>query len=80
MIDPAKLSTYPGPEIDLSKITSDHTVQLKMPILENVVKVDPEYLQVSLKVVPSQTTRLEKIPIRVTGLSEESQAKVLTQS
>lgn len=80
VIDPAKLSTYPGPEIDLSKITSDHIVQLKMPVLENVVKVDPEYLQVSLKVVPSATKRLEKIPIRVTGLSETQKAKVLTSS
>lgn len=80
VIDPAKLSTYPGPEIDLSKITSDHIVQLKMPVLENVVRVDPEYLQVSLHVVPSATKRLEKIPIRVTGLSEQQQAKVLTSS
>lgn len=78
VIDPVKLNTYPGPEIDLSKITSDHLVQLKIPLLENVVKVEPEYLQVSLKVVPSATKRLEKIPIRVTGLSDQAQARVLT--
>ncbi|GAA4702952.1 YbbR-like domain-containing protein [Brevibacillus fulvus] len=78
VIDPAKLSTYPGPEIDLSKITSDHLVQLKMPLLDKIVKVDPDYLQVSLKVVKSSTKRLERVPIRVTGLSENTEARVLS--
>jgi YbbR domain-containing protein len=78
VIDALKSGTYPGPEIDLSNITSDRLMELKIPVLENVVKVDPEYLKVSLKVVPSTTKRLEKIPIRISGLSEQSQAKVLS--
>jgi YbbR domain-containing protein len=77
VIDALKASTYPGPEIDLRSITSDRLLELKIPVLENIVKVDPEYLKVSLKVVPSATKRLEKIPIRISGLSEQSQARVL---
>lgn len=78
VIDALKAGTYPGPEVDLSNITSDRLLELKIPVLENIVKVDPEYLKVSLKVVPSTTKRLEKIPIRISGLSEDSQARVLS--
>ncbi len=78
VIDALKSGTYPGPEIDLGNITSDRLFELKIPVLENIVKVEPEYLKVSLKVVPSATKRLEKIPIRISGLSEQSQAKVLS--
>lgn len=78
VIDAMKQSTYPGPEIDLSKINSDRLVQLKMPLLDKVVKVEPEYLEVSLKVSPSKTKQLEKVPLRITGLSENLQAKGFT--
>ncbi|UYZ13403.1 MULTISPECIES: YbbR-like domain-containing protein [Brevibacillus] len=78
VIDALKTSTYPGPEIDLSSITSDRLLELKIPVLENIVNVEPEYLKVSLKVVPSTTKRLGKIPIRISGLSENMQARVLS--
>ena len=78
VIDALKTTTYPGPEIDLSNITSDRLLELKIPIMDNIVKVEPEYLKVSLKVVPSTVKRLEKIPIRISGLSEDMQAKVLS--
>ncbi|MFP3392025.1 YbbR-like domain-containing protein [Brevibacillus reuszeri] len=78
VIDALKATTYPGPEIDLSNITSDRLLELKIPIMDNIVKVEPEYLKVSLKVVPSTVKRLEKIPIRISGLSEDMQAKVLS--
>jgi hypothetical protein len=42
------------------------------------VNVEPEYLKVSLKVVPSTTKRLAKIPIRISGLSENMKARVLS--
>ncbi len=73
-----KTGTYPGPQIDLSDMTSDRVLQLKMPVLDKVVKVEPEYLEITLKVVPSETRHLERIPLRVTGLREDMQAKVLT--
>jgi len=78
VIDAMKASTYPGPEIDLSNLTSDRLLELKIPVLDNIVKVEPEYLKVSLKVVPSTTKRLEKIPIRISGLLENLQAKALS--
>lgn len=78
VIDALKASTYPGPEIDLSSITSDRLLELKIPVMDNIVKVEPEYLKVSLKVVPSTTKRMEKVPIRISGLSENLQAKVLS--
>ncbi|NGQ97513.1 hypothetical protein G3578_20470 [Brevibacillus sp. SYP-B805] len=71
------INTYPGPEIDLSKVTGNQFFQLKIPYLENVVRVEPEDLQVTLKVVPSATKRLQHVPIRVTGLPANTQARVL---
>jgi len=53
-------------------------LELKIPVLENIVNVEPEYLKVSLKVVPSTTKRLAKIPIRISGLSENMKARVLS--
>ncbi|KZE48984.1 hypothetical protein AV540_15495 [Brevibacillus parabrevis] len=78
VIDAMKANTYSGPEIDLGNITSDRLLELKIPLADNIVKVEPEYLKVSLKVVPSTTKRLEKIPIRISGLSETMQARVLS--
>ncbi|EST51586.1 membrane protein [Brevibacillus panacihumi W25] len=78
VVDALKATTYPGPNIDLSNLTSDRVLELKIPIMDNIVKVEPEYLKVSLKVVPSATKRLEKIPIRISGLSENMTAKVLS--
>ena len=77
VVDTLKTSTYAGPEIDLRNVTADRVFQLKIPVQENVVKVEPEYLQVSLKVVPSTTKSLSDVPIRVTGLTADKQAKVL---
>lgn len=54
VIDAMKSETYPGPEIDLSDVTSDRVIERKMPVLENIVKVEPDYLKVALKVVPSK--------------------------
>ncbi|MFS0557718.1 YbbR-like domain-containing protein [Brevibacillus sp. 179-C9.3 HS] len=78
VVDAIKSGTYLGPEIDLSNITSDRDIELKIPLMDNIVKVEPEYLMVSLKVVPSTTKRLDKIPIRISGLSESMEAKVLS--
>lgn len=72
------VSTYPSPVIDLKDITSDRLLELKMDVIDQIVKVEPEYLKISLNVVPSETKRVQGVPLRVTGLSEESQAKVLT--
>lgn len=78
VVDGIKSTTYQGPEIDLGNITSDRDIELKIPLMDNIVKVEPEYMTVSLKVVPSTTKRLEKIPIRISGLSEGMEAKVLS--
>ena len=78
VIDALKPETYPGPEVDLSDITSDRLIERKMPVLENIVKVEPDYLKIALKVVPSATKRMEKLPIRISGLAEDMQARVLS--
>ncbi|MBG9801104.1 CdaR family protein [Brevibacillus laterosporus] len=72
------LDTYSGPIIDLKNITSDRVLQLKMPLALKVVKVDPDTLDVTLKIVPSETKKLENVPLRVTGLAEDLVAKVVT--
>lgn len=73
-----RFNTYPAPPIDLSNMKTDQRLQLKIPLLDQVVKVEPEYLEVFLQVVPSTTKRLEKVPLRITGLTDNQQAKALT--
>jgi len=70
------LETYPGPKIDLSKVKSDGTLQLKIEPIDKVTKVEPENLTVKLKIVPSVTKKLT-VPIRVSGLAENLKAKIL---
>ncbi|MFM1654574.1 YbbR-like domain-containing protein [Brevibacillus sp. B_LB10_24] len=72
------LTVYPGPDIDLSNITSDRLLQLKIPLVDKVVKVQPDDLEVTLKVVRSQTKQLKGVPLRISGLSDDLQAKILT--
>ncbi|MGD8192818.1 CdaR family protein [Brevibacillus ginsengisoli] len=72
------INTYSSPVIDLKDITSDRLLELKMDMLDKVVKVEPEYVKISLNVVPSQTKRIQNVPLRVTGLAPNLQAKVLT--
>lgn len=72
------INTYPSPIIDLKDITSDRLLELKMDMLDKVVKVEPEYVKISMNVVPSETKRIQNVPLRVTGLSQDLQAKVLT--
>ncbi|WP_126424834.1 CdaR family protein [Brevibacillus marinus] len=74
----SKINTYPSPPIDLRNVKTDQRLQLKMPVLDRVVKVEPEYLEVVLQVVPSTTKRLENVPLRITGLADQQRAKVLT--
>lgn len=78
VVDKLKAGTYPGPEIDLSQVTADQVYELKIPAQPEVVKVEPDYLRVSLKVVPSATKQLQGVPVRITGLQADQTAKVLT--
>lgn len=72
-----QLNTYPGPTIDLSKISNDSVLQLKIPMLKNIVKVDPEYVVVTVKIAQSETKTLTDVPIRITGLGKDVQARIL---
>lgn len=69
-----KLEFYPGPQIDLSKIKEDRFLQLKVPLLPSVVKTEPDYIELEIKVSQSVERTFDETPISVNGLGEELKA------
>ncbi|RKD22656.1 hypothetical protein BEP19_10385 [Ammoniphilus oxalaticus] len=65
-----KLNFYPGPEIDLAKIKEDRFMQLKVPLLPNVIKTEPDFIELEINITSSTTRTFEDIPISINGLGD----------
>ncbi|MEW9670210.1 YbbR-like domain-containing protein [Ammoniphilus sp. 3BR4] len=72
-----KMNFYPGPQIDLSTFTEDRYLQLKVPLLPNVVKTEPDFIELEIKVSKAAEKTIESIPISVTGLGTGLRATFL---
>lgn len=72
------LDFYPGPQIDQSTLTQDRYLQLKIPLLPNVVKTEPDFVEVSINVVQSESRIFEGVPIKVNGLAQGLTAQFVT--
>ncbi|MCS1352086.1 YbbR-like domain-containing protein [Mechercharimyces sp. CAU 1602] len=71
-----ELSTYTGPGLDLSDVKSDRTFELPIPVRDDAVKVEPEMVRVTVKVVKSKTKKVEELPIKANGLDKELKAEI----
>lgn len=71
------LEVYPGPSLDLSGVTKDRTFELPIPLVDDRLKVEPKTVEISVTIVKAKTRKLEGVPIRVNGLGEGMQAKVI---
>lgn len=69
-----KLTFYPGPQIDLSTIKEDRYLQLKVPLQPNIVKIEPDFVELEISVSKAEAQTFEQIPINVNGLGEGLQA------
>jgi YbbR domain-containing protein len=65
-----KMAYYPGPQIDLSTIKEDRYMQLKVPLVPNIVKTDPEYIELEVHVSPTTKQTFNNIPITINGLGQ----------
>lgn len=72
-----KLTIYPGPQIDLSKIKEDRFMQLKVPLLPNVIKTEPDFIELEVKMTSSTVRTLDEIPVSINGLGEGLKASFL---
>jgi YbbR domain-containing protein len=70
-----ELEIYPGPTIDVSDYRADRVLQLQIPLLPGLTKIEPDHVEVRVDVVPSTTTDLEDIPVEVNGLKDGWKAK-----
>lgn len=69
-----KLTFYQGPQIDLSTIKEDRYLQLKVPLQPQIVKTEPDFVELEISVSKAEARTFEQIPISVNGLGEGLQA------
>jgi YbbR domain-containing protein len=65
-----KMSFYPGPQIDLSSLTEDRYIEMKIPLMPQVVKTEPDYIELEIDIESSTTRTFEDTLITVNGLGD----------
>ena len=68
------MNFYPGPEIDLSSLTEDRYIEMKIPLLPQVVKTEPDYIELEIDIESSTTRTFENTLISVNGLGDQLNA------
>ncbi|MBP1933078.1 CdaR family protein [Ammoniphilus resinae] len=71
-----KMNYFPGPKIDLSTLREDRYLQLKVPSVPNIIKTDPEFIEVEVRVSRAGERTFENVPIHVNGLGKDLQAVI----
>ena len=72
-----KMNFYPGPQIDLSTFTENRFLQLKVPLLPNVIKTEPDFIELEINVSKSEEKTFEDVPIDITGIGEGLRAAII---
>ncbi|MCF6093871.1 hypothetical protein L1765_07795 [Microaerobacter geothermalis] len=62
---------YPGPQIDLTGYTSDRFLQLKIPMMDGVTKIEPDFIEILVKIVPTEEKLIKGIPLSINGKRED---------
>ncbi len=71
-----KMNFYPGPQIDLSAFTENRFLQMKVPLLPNVVKTEPDFIELEIKVSKSEEQTFENVPVSIMGVGEGLRASI----
>jgi YbbR domain-containing protein len=72
------LSFYPGPQIDLSTLTEDRYMELKIPLLPRVIKTEPDFIELEVDIEKATDRTFENLPISINGIGERLQAVFVT--
>lgn len=76
----SSLSAYPVPVIDLTGLSQNTRLPLKLANIEGVTGVEPQEVEVEIKVVAASERTFTGVPVKVTGLSEGQSYTVLDSS
>lgn len=55
-------------EVDLSKINRDQTIEVKVPVPDGAIKVNPEVVTINVDVEPETSKTLTNVPIKISGV------------
>lgn len=72
------LQVYEGPELDLSNVTDDRVIQMPIPIHDDAMKVEPQDIEIYVKMVRAETKTLSGVPLQLTGIPEGLKANILS--
>ncbi|SEN38196.1 CdaR family protein [Lihuaxuella thermophila] len=72
------LQYYPGPSLNLSNITKDVTIQVPIPVRDEATKVEPQEVEIYVKMVRAETKNIGEVPLQLTGIAEGMTAKILS--
>lgn len=72
------LQVYSGPKLDLSNVKQDQTIMMPIPVQDEAIKVEPQQVEIYVKMVPAETKMFRDIPIEMTGLREGAEANIIS--
>ena len=67
---------YPGPNIDLSNLTSRETIQVPVPLSGSLTKTEPDFIELDVNAVPAEVKTFSQIAINIYGLREGLRADI----
>lgn len=73
-----QLEYYEVPAIDLANISADRQIQLPLPLVNGVSKVEPAQLNIYVDVEPEVTLYMDDVSTRVNGLRDGYKVEWLT--
>ncbi|MBD1373553.1 hypothetical protein IC620_14455 [Hazenella sp. IB182357] len=70
------LQYYLGPKLDLSSVTKDKTIQLDIDTQPEAIKVEPQNIEIYVKMVRAEQKNMNDIPLQLTGIGEGLSAEI----
>ncbi|OEF97666.1 CdaR family protein [Desulfuribacillus alkaliarsenatis] len=61
---------FPGPVVSIADLRETTTIEQQLQPIHGTTKVEPEEVLITVEIVPSETTRIEDIPITINGVAD----------
>jgi YbbR domain-containing protein len=72
-----KMEFYNGPEVDVTDLETNKQLTLEIPLINKDVRVDPVKVEISLEIVPTATLTMNNIPLRISGVNDSFETKII---
>jgi len=74
-----RYNVYIGPNVDLSNLKEGkHTITAKIPLDPNLLKTEPNMLELEITIIKSETKTINQVPVEIHGLSSDLSAEIIT--